>query len=272
MQDPQIFLSELCLDKNDQTTTPPCCSVCYEDDSTPDQGYDVREKQQTHTPILCVMNFQNSLPPVSREEESSLGTRNSYGESSILLLEELKELALWDKDCVMDDDDVGYMVSVTSKFRKFAFVSEVTLNSRYELMSELLESKKLHKFFEAESDKYFTRSTLANANDATFKFIDLDDYNLTKKKKSYEKQKEFQVEYKAADENANIEEDIPSTEPRLNAHPEFSSLGTQGIKGLGSLIHCHSSVKRLKSTSKARKRLFVDSDEPLLRKSKHSLG
>ncbi|KAL2490227.1 Uncharacterized protein Adt_25855 [Abeliophyllum distichum] len=281
-----------CVDNNDQTTTRPCSNVCYEDDSVSDQGYSgfgndiVQEDQNIDTPTLCVLNFQDSLPPTPREEEMSLGAGDPYGESSILLLEELKELALWDQDCVMDDDDVGYMVSVMSKFRKLAFVQEATMNYKYEVMPESPESKKLHEVSEAKSDKYFTRSMLANANASTFRFIDLDYYTSTKKKKkSNEKQKESQVECEAnlgsrslnlADENVNIEfidltEDMLSTEERSNAQPEANQLDNKNMKRVGSFSHCHSSVECSKSISKARKRLLVDSDEPLLKKPKHSL-
>lgn len=276
MQDSQLPLSELCLDKNDQATTPPCCKACHEEDPLLLQGY-------IDTSVLCI-NFQDSLTPMPREEERNLGAGDPYGENSILLLEELKELALLDQDSVMDDDDVRYMVSVMSKFRKHASVSEATMNSRYELMSELLESKNMEKVSEVKSDKYFTRSMLtnANANASTYRFTDLDDYHSTKKKKSNEKRNESLVASEAnlvsklTDESANHEiidiiEDMISPQERASAKPEVSPLGNQNKKTVGCFSHCHSSFERFKSISKARKRLLVDSDEPLLKKPKHSL-
>ncbi|CAI9764127.1 unnamed protein product [Fraxinus pennsylvanica] len=274
VQDSQLPLSELCLDKNDQATTPSCCKACHEEDPLLLQGY-------VDTSILCI-NFQDSLPPMPREEETNLEAGDPYGENSILLVEELKELALWDQDSVMDDDDVRYMVSVMSEFRKHAFVSEATMNSRYELMSELLNSKKLEKVSEVKSDKYFTRSMLTNANASTDRFTDLDDNNSTTKKKSNEKRKESQVESEAnlvsklTDESANHEiidiiEDMISPQERTSAKPEVNPLGNQNKKTVGCFSHCHSSFERSKSISKARKRLLVDSDEPLLKKPKHSL-
>ncbi|XP_022871370.1 uncharacterized protein LOC111390545 [Olea europaea var. sylvestris] len=274
VQDSQLPVSELYLEKNDQATTPPCCKACHEEDPLLLQGY-------IDTSILCV-NFQDSLPPMPREDERNLGAGDPYGENSILLLEELKELALWDQDSVMDDDDIRYMVSVMSKFRKHAFVSETIMNSRYELMSELLESKKLDKVSEAKSDIYFTRSMLANANAAACIFTDLDDYNSTKKK-SNEKRKESQVECEAnlvsklTDESANhkiidLIEDMLSPQERTNAKPKVNALGNQNMKTIGCFSHCHSNFERSKSLSKTRKILLVDSDEPLLKRPKHSLG
>lgn len=98
--------------------------------STSEQGHpdfhdDVvnEESQRPEKLPLCVVNHQVSLPSTPEGEgfSAAVGHGDLCDEGPVLLLCEIKELALWHEDYGLEDNDTEHIVSVMTMFRNLAF-------------------------------------------------------------------------------------------------------------------------------------------------------